>query len=376
MSQADAAIEIQSNTQSGMDARDAGDLIGQKLEEAGHLDNPLNPKEEPEVVDEIEEDEVQEEQDSEAEEVEDEESDEDSEKAEQEPEADTDEALGYESVEDLAAALEMSVEDFLKTISIKRKIDGVEEEVTLEELRNGNQRDADYRRKTMEFAEQRKAFEQEVEQVKGQVQEKLHFAEAFVANLEEMLTEEYQGINWNQLELEDKQEWLIQRQKYGEKYQQIQNLKSQLGQQLQERQNEVQQRQQAELEQYVTKEAQALVEKLPEWNDEEVRTRDRADMLKYIEQYGFSEQDMNQIMDHRLLLLVRDASKAVQTQKKVDIAKKKVKTLPKFVKPGVKQSRKEAQQIQQSNRLNKAKKSGSIDELGAVFATAFERELR
>ena len=39
------------------------------------------------------------------------------------------------------------------------KIDGEEQEVTLEELRNGYQRQADYTRKSQALAEQRKAYE-------------------------------------------------------------------------------------------------------------------------------------------------------------------------------------------------------------------------
>ena len=51
------------------------------------------------------------------------------------------------------------VEEELQPTAYTVKIDGVEQEVTLDELRNGYSRQQDYTRKTQELAQKRKSFE-------------------------------------------------------------------------------------------------------------------------------------------------------------------------------------------------------------------------
>ena len=71
-----------------------------------------------------------------------------------------------------------------------------------------------------------------------------------------------------------------------------------LQQQATQKQNEHLQREQA-----------AMLKAMPEWNDRETYDRDRSAILEVAGQYGFSESDVGQIMDHRAVKLLRDMAR-------------------------------------------------------------------
>ena len=78
--------------------------------------------------------------------------------AEAEVEVDDDIEEGEEEVEQ-SLEEQTEVEEELQPDVYTVKIDGVEQEVTLDELRNGYSRQQDYTRKTQELAQKRKSFE-------------------------------------------------------------------------------------------------------------------------------------------------------------------------------------------------------------------------
>ena len=68
------------------------------------------------------------------------------------------------------------------------KVDGEELQVTFDELRNGYQRDADYRRKTMALSEDRKAFDAEREQEKAKIDQVVNELSSFIERKEVLTT--------------------------------------------------------------------------------------------------------------------------------------------------------------------------------------------
>ena len=272
---------------------------------------------------------------------------------EQEPDAEEGENFTYENVNDLAEATGQSIEDFLENTKITRKIDGVEEEVTLAELRNGNQRDADYRRKTTELAESKKAFNGEVEQAKAALAQQVQEAAAITATLEQQLMSEFQSIDWNALELSDREEWLVQRQKFGEKQTQIEAIKQQTQQKLSEHQQEVQNKQLEAENKTRAEHAEMLKTAIPEWSDVEVWKADDKQMRGFLSEYGFNEAEVANLYDHRLIKLARDAMKNKGKTSKVDATKKMVKKLPKMLKPANKPDKVVLQKKQKQEKRNK-----------------------
>jgi len=344
MSQADAAIEPIEVT----NVETAAQEIERRMTEAEQTKD--------EVVEEVEEQNISPDDEVEDTETSDEESNElEQESEEQEPDAEEGETLHYENVNEIAEALELTPEEFLENIKITRKIDGVEEEVTLAELRNGNQRDADYRRKTTELADNRKAFESEVNQARGHLEQQLQEAAAMTTNLEQQLMGEFQSIDWNALELEDREEWLVQRQKFGERAQQIETIKTQSQQQLSEQQQQLQARHQEEQNAYLANQSELLISSIPEWADNTVRESQAKEMSNFLTEYGFSETEVGQVVDHRLVKLALDAMKNKGKIGKIDVVKKRVKKLPKIVKPSATVDKKIIAKKEQNDKLKRFK---------------------
>jgi hypothetical protein len=274
----------------------------------------------------------------------------------QEPGNDEGENFSYENVAQLAEATGQSLEDFMANTMITRKIDGESEEVTLAEVVNGNQRDADYRRKTTDLADNRKAFEGEVNQAKAKLGQQFQEVAAMTTNLEQQLMGEFQGINWNELELNDREEWLVQRQKFGERQQQIETIKNQANQKLSEQQTEIQAKQQEYQQSLDEENTRQLLVNIPEWNDVEVWEKDDKIIRDFLSEYGYTEKELSTRIDHRLIRLVRDATLSKGKASQIDIAKKLVKKLPKIVKPGSKPDKGVIQRKEKNDKLSNFKK--------------------
>jgi len=288
-----------------------------------------------------------------------------------EPETEGEQELHYENVAELAEATGLSLEDFMENIKVTRKIDGIEEEVTLAELRNGNQRDADYRRKTTELAENRKAFDSEVNQAKANLGQQMQEVAAMTTNLEQQLMGEFQSIDWNALEIEDREEWLVKRQKFGERQQQIETIKSQAQQKLSEQQTEIQAKQQEQQQTYLTNQNEMLLGIIPEWSDNSVRESEAKEMVSFLGDYGFSEAEAGNVVDHRLVKLARDAMKNKGKTSQIDTAKKLVKKLPKIIKPSSKPDKALIQRKEKNDKRKHFKKKvrHSTQDLADYFAS-------
>lgn len=62
----------------------------------------------------------------------------------------------------------------------------------------------------------------------------------------------------------------------------------------------------AEHERYREVEGQRTLAAIPSWKDEQARTTDRAGMVKHLSAYGYGEQHLDAIVDHRMLKYIRD----------------------------------------------------------------------
>lgn len=250
------------------------------------------------------------------------------------PEAD-DEPESY-TVEQLAEAMEMDLDNALDSIKITRKVDGKTEQITLREAIEGNQRDADYRRKTQELSEQRKHFESEAAEYQKLQHQKLTEAAAVTDWMAQQLQAEYQSIPWNELRENDPAEWTAKQQEYAQRFQQFESVKRQARAQLSQYQQAQQAQHNERLRAKVAEESQKLTEVLPEWKDEKVASQERESIAKYLSDLGFNQDELNQVYDHRLILLARDGMAYRNLKAGKPEVEKKVKKLPKFVKPGTK----------------------------------------
>lgn len=280
------------------------------------------------------------------------------------------EQTGFETLDELADAVGLSVDDFLGKIKGKVKINGEESELTLAELRNGYQRDADYRRKTMELADSRKQFEQVREQTNNEMSARLTQVGTLLQAVEGQLMSEFSSVNWQELRVTDPAEFAARNQEFQQRYAQLQHMKMAGANEVKRLQEESQKAQEKAFEEYTAKQAELLLGKVPEWSDSTLRSKEESEISKFlIDKYGFSKEDARIFSDHRLALLARDAFKGKDIEVKKELAQKKVANLPKLLKPGAKQSSADAKKDASRKEWDKIKKSNSNDALGAFLAS-------
>ena len=236
------------------------------------------------------------------------------------------------------------------------KVNGQELDVTLDELRNGYSRDADYRQKTEELSHQRKQFQSESEKQRQDYSQKLNELNQRLSNAQQDLNAEINSADLDKLYEEDPTEAARVERKLKKK-------QDALNQSIQQTQTE--QRQQFET--FLQDQQRKLVSKMPEFSDPAKASSLKANMKSTLNNYGFNDQEVAQVYDHRIVMLVNDAMKYRSMQNsKPNIAKKITKPSRPF-SSGVKQGKSEANLKLRRDKFSRLKKSGSMKAAQDVF---------
>ena len=238
------------------------------------------------------------------------------------------------------------------------KIDGQEQEVTLQELQQGYSRQKDYTRKTQELSQQRKDFEaQQAELVKKDA-----IYKELLPRMEQSLEGELANEpDWKSLYESDPIAYVREKDLFNEKKEKFKAVQAEQ----QRLQQEHLTGQQAEIQKAVEVGNQRLLEAVPEWKDADVALKEKQSIAKYaMDVLGYSQDEINQVYDYRALLGLRGAWLHHQTGKA--IKKKPVEKAPARVgKPG------SANKPRTATPLKKAKqrlaKSGKLRDAARVF---------
>lgn len=238
---------------------------------------------------------------------------------------------------------------------LKTKIDGKPGKATLSELLKSYQLEGHVNQKSMQLAEERKAFEAEAQAAKQALQQTLQQAQSLLQVQEQNLLGEYNSIDWNALKHHDPGLYAATRQEMAERYNEIQSAKqytNQHGMQLTREQRA----------QLLNRESQALEAALPEWSDKDVQQKEKAEVASYLTNHGFRPEEIAQVADHRAVVVARKAmlyDKLIAEQStKTEVAKKKVIKKPKVLKPGASKSSGQARAEAQKQKLKLVKQSG------------------
>lgn len=230
----------------------------------------------------------------------------------------------------------------------KTKVDGEERPAKATDLLKGYQLEGHLNKQNMEVVEQKKALEQERQQFQQERDQKLQEAEQWFQLAAQELQQEFQNVDWDSLRQEDPQEYTLKRQEFQDR----QNRLQQGYQQLQ------QERQQKQL-QTIQSERQKLLEKMPELSDSQTFQKTVNQISQGLKNaYGFSDQDIQSLVDHRFVVMARDALKYQQLQQEKPQKTKRVKAAPKVAKPGQRKSDSEAKAKSVEKLKGRIKKTG------------------
>ena len=205
------------------------------------------------------------------------------------------------------------------------KIDGKDVAVSLDELQKGYSRTEDYTRKTQALAQERKTAQAELEQVRT---ERSQYAQLLGA-LQEQLQQPQQSVDMERLRDEDPIEWVRQREMQRESNEKLLAIQSEQQRISQAEQGVKQQQMQA----FLQSQKDQLLAVVPQLSDPKFAQVEKSRWIEAGKSIGFSEQELNGINDHRVLLALKsiaDYNGMVAKRKQVTSDKPKAKT----VKPG------------------------------------------
>ncbi len=249
-----------------------------------------------------------------------------------------------------------SQEETAEPVKLKLTHNGAEVEVDIEEAKNLAQQGYDYTQKTQKLAEERKAVEIQIQAVKAQeenLKAQAQLQQAFIKGIAkgESLSEQiaqYEAVDWQALSDTDP----VQAQKLWISYQQLQTKKTAAVQEIQQKHQSIQQQQALQQQTRLEEARNELLKAFPNWNAEMAK-----ELRESGKQYGFTEQELSNVLDPRTVKLLADAAayRKLQAQK-VNVTNK-VAGKPTVVKPGTKDTKVVAR-AQNADLMGKLRKSG------------------
>ena len=235
------------------------------------------------------------------------------------------------------------------------KIDGKDVAVSLDELQKGYSRTEDYTRKTQALAQERKSAQAELAQVRT---ERAQYAQLLGA-LQEQLQQSQQPLDMERLREEDPIEWVRQREMQRENNEKMLAIQSE-----QQRVNQAEQVvKQQQMQAFLQSQKEQLLTVVPQLSDPKFAQAEKGRWIEAGKSIGFSEQELNGINDHRVLLALKtiaDYNGMVAKRKQVSSDKPIAKTVRPGVAPRKNQSSAVKQAQQRLARSGNAKDAASL----------------
>lgn len=238
------------------------------------------------------------------------------------------------------------------------KVNGKVEQLPIEEVAKGYQRQADYSQKTADLADQRRTLAAEAAAVK---EERAQYAQLLTALKTQLESGGQEEPNWQTLYDENPLEYVRQKDIWRERQdraaaaqyetQRIQALQTQ--------------EQQAALQQAVAKGRTELIEAMPEWKDAKKWDADRVKLLDYGKKLGFTDQELGNTYDPRAVIALHKAR--LYDELKAAKPVPAVRKAPAPLAAGNAQSVTRQATSDETKAKQRLAKTGSIRDAAAVF---------
>jgi len=256
---------------------------------------------------------------------------------------------------DEVEAVDPDAEEILYDVNVN----GTQERRTLSELKQGYAGQSYIQQKMRENAEAAKKIQEANQQLEA--------TKAQLAQQQEQVLQMAQQVQQGGLQAptppnkelfdNDPIGYMEEKIKYDEAVQQYNTKVGELRQVAQQRQQENETQRQS----YLQEQARLLAEHIPDIIHPEKGDKIKKDLIETGVSYGFSEDEMANVIDHRYVRTLHDATKWRQLQKNRAKAKAKGENVKPVVKAGAKR-RNDTQAVTRSKAQQKLRKSGSIDD--------------
>ena len=279
----------------------------------------------------------------------------------EEVEQPTTEDLPVEETEevDVAEATDEAQEDINENSeepSYEVKVNGQTLNVTLDELLQGYQREADYTRGKQDLSLEKSRLDQTLQQSQTEINQKLAKLNDLNNSAQSQLQAEYANIDFEKLYEDDPVEASKLEHKMRKRAENLQRI-----------QYETHQAQNVELQKFIQGEQSKVMSLVPEFNDPGKASKLKSDMKTYLTNVGYKDQEINTIYDSRQVLLIRDALAYDKIRRANPKVKKKVLNAPKVMRSGTTKTNAEQVARLRNEKLNRLKKTGKVADAAKVF---------
>tara|TARA_B100000963_G_scaffold357203_1_gene378837 strand:+ start:859 stop:1860 length:1002 start_codon:yes stop_codon:yes gene_type:complete len=295
----------------------------------------------------------------------------------EEPKSETKEA----ETDNLATDNELSVDDVTEQDLVENEettadsnqelydvtVNGQMQKVNLDELKQGYSKGLDYTKKTMDLGDQRRNLETEKDTISKEKDEVSKLREEYAKKLSvvEQNLQVEDNIDWVKLAQDDPSDYAIKKAEYDKK----KDLQARI-QKEQARVNEERKQEQEKVYQsFIQSENKKLIEKMPVFGDEKKVNKVMQDIGQFALKSGYTEQELNMLVDHRALITLYQAAKYDQLLQKKGLQDKKVKTNTRMVTSEAKnETQTTDKKIRVNDRMKQLKRSGSIKDAQKVLS--------
>ena len=269
--------------------------------------------------------------------------------AEEVSKSETEEAKPEAESSETQTETEQTEEQEIQKPSLHRvKVQGQELEVSLDELKSGYSRDSDYRQKTHALAEERRILEEQKTSLSQTYDSKLKELNDLIGVANTYISQS-SDVDLPKLYEEDptaaaKVDFQMrqQRESFNKLRQQAETVKVQ------------------QYNQYLDEQKKLAATKIPEFSDPQKSTKFRTQMRETLADYGFNDQEIGSLADHRFLMVLKDAMEFKNIKSK-PVTAKKVTTAPKVVKSGTPKME-DSRRAAVKQKIGRLRRSGKIND--------------
>lgn len=272
----------------------------------------------------------------------------------------------------LAAMLGLSDEEIDVTeageVLVKTVIDGEPTEVKVKDLVAAFQGTEFANKKASEIIEQKQQLEQEIAEAQHAAKEKLDQMVTVSSLMEKELLAEFNGQDWKQLSINNPAEYHRLRDMYTEKARRIKGLQESLTKEQVQQQEQLQQAQTEKFQHIMSVETEKIIAANPTWQNPQIREKEMGELRSFLStKYQYSDEEINQIADSRLVKLIQDAYRSQAPAATV----KSKKVVPSFQAPSGGRQKAAANARAVKARKAALRASGSQEALTQVLMDRF-----
>ena len=229
------------------------------------------------------------------------------------------------------------------------KVNGQEIEVSLDELKAGYSRDSDYRQKTHNLGIEKRELDSQRESLRQTYDTRLSELNELIATADATVRQEQGSEDLQKLWEEDPTAAARLDYQMRQRNRQLDDVRT-----------KAREAQTKQYEDFLSTQRELAATKIPEYSDPNKADQFKVNMRNSLRSYGFNDQEIGQLADHRFLMVAKDAMSYKNLKDKKPIVQKKVANAPKVVKAGVAKSSTSSGREQIRNKINRLGKTGHL----------------